>query len=126
MVQKLRSIILIVVGIIALGLSIKCYTIDDLSYESKSMYGGDAFTGIQNAAAMTSKNVKELASIVQIGFGSVLLVMGLTLVGVGMTTPMGARQSNSEPIPTPAEETPSVETRKESPEKEGEAKVESL
>lgn len=118
MVQKLRSIILIVVGIIAIGLSIKCYTIDDLSYEHCSFYGGDAYTGIQNAAAMTSKNVKELASIVQIGFGSVLLVMGLTLVGIGMTTPMGARQSYPEPIPAPAEETPSVETRKEYTEEE--------
>ncbi len=126
MVQKLRSIILIFVGIIAIGLSIKCYTIDDLSYESRSSYGGDAYTGIQNAAATTSKNVKELASIVQIGFGSVLLVMGLTLVGVGMTTPMGARQSNSEPIPAPAEETPSVEKRKESTEEEVKDKAESL
>ena len=118
MVQKLRSIVLIVIGVIAIGLSIKCYSIDDLDYESKSMYGGDAYTGIQNAAAMTSRNVKELASIVQFGFGSVLLVMGFTLVGVGMTTPMGARQENSEPSPAPIEETPSVETRKETTEEE--------
>lgn len=118
MVQKLRSIVLIVIGVIAIGLSIKCYTIDDLDYESRSMYGGDAFTGIQNAAATTSRNVKELASIVQFGFGSVLLVMGFTLVGVGMTTPIGARQKNSEPIPAPIEETPSVETPKETTKEE--------
>ena len=118
MVQKLRSIVLIVIGVIAIGLSIKCYSIDELDYESESMYGGDAYTGIQNAAAMTSRNVKELASIVQFGFGSVLLIMGLTLVGVGMTTPMGASQKNSEPIPTPIEETPSEETPKETTEEE--------
>lgn len=52
MVQKFRSIVLIVVGIIALGLSFKCFSIDDLDYASKSMYGGDAYTGIQNAAAI--------------------------------------------------------------------------
>ena len=113
MVQNLRSIVLIVIGVIAIGLSIKCYTIDDLSYESSSMYGGDAFTGIQNAAATTSKNVKELAAIVQFGFGSVLLVTGLALVGVGLTTPMGARQGNSLPVPAPVEESPVVDTTKE-------------
>lgn len=115
MVQNLRSTVLIVIGIIAIGLSIKCYTIDDLDYESRSMYGGDAYTGIQNAAAMTSRNVKELASIVQFGFGSVLLVMGLSLVGVGLTTPMGARNANSEPVPTNVNESPIIETTKEKP-----------
>lgn len=109
MVQKLRSIVLIIIGIVAIGLSIKCFKIDDLSYESRSMYGGDAFTGIQNAAAITSKNVKELAGIVQFGFGSVLLVMGLTLVGVGLTTPMKSRQNNSETIPVTVEKSPIVE-----------------
>lgn len=89
MVQKYRSIVLIVVGIIALGLSIKCFSIDDLHYATESIYGGDAFTGIQNAAAATSKNVKELAGIVQFGFGSILLVMGLGLIGFGLTTPTG-------------------------------------
>lgn len=114
MVQKLRSIVLILVGIIAIGLSIKCYTIDDLDWEPRSTYGGDAYTGIQNAAAMTSRNVKELASIVQYGFGSVLLVMGFTLVGVGLTTPMVARSNNSESISSPIEEIPSVDTSNKS------------
>ncbi len=98
MVQKLRSIVLMVIGIVAIGLSIKCYTIDEMDYESRSMYGGDAYTGIQNAAAATSKNVKELAEIVQFGFGSVLLVMGMTLVGVGMTTPTGSHPEKSESV----------------------------
>ncbi len=91
MVQKFRSIIMIVVGIVALGLSIKCFSFDDLDYVTKSMYGGDAFTGIQNAAAVTSENVKELAKIMQFGFGSILLVMGLGLIGIGLTTPTGSK-----------------------------------
>ena len=98
MVQKLRSRVFIVIGIIAIILSFKCYMIDDLDYQPRSTYGGDAYTGIQNAAAMTSKNVKELASIVQFGFGSVLLVMGMTLVGVGMTTPTGSHPEKSESV----------------------------
>ena len=123
MSQKIRAIVLIVVGVVSLGLSIKCFTTDDLGYESCSMYGGDAFTGIQNAAATTSKNVKDLAEIVQFGFGSILLVMGLTLVGSGLTTPMGATQGkidvvSPEVVKVPqtkvSEETPVVEKNTES------------
>lgn len=113
MEKKLRSIVLIIVGVIAIGLSIKCYTIKDLDYELKSTYGGDAYTGIQNAAASTSNNVKELASIVQFGFGSVLLVMGITLVGIGLTTPMGAKQVISEPTSTKTAPTPAEEVKTE-------------
>ncbi len=115
MVQKLRSIVLMVIGIVAIGLSIKCYSIDEMNYESKSMYGGDAFTGIQNAAAATSKNVKELSEIVQFGFGSILLVMGLTLVGVGLTTPLGSQIEKIEQVSSVAEATPNEESTKDQP-----------
>ena len=73
-------------GIISLVLSQKCFDFIYLDYESKITYGGDAYTGIQNAAAVTSLNVKKLADIVQYGFGSVLLVMGLALIALGITT----------------------------------------
>ena len=114
MVQKFRSIVLIVVGIIALGLSIKCFSIDDLDYASKSMYGSDAYTGIQNAAAATSKNVKELASIVQFGFGSILLVMGLGLIGFGLTTPTGSGKATLD-LPKPIESSTVPEVSQEAP-----------
>ena len=103
MVQKIRSLVLIVVGIIAIGLSVKCFLSDELDYETRSMYGGDAFTGIQNAAATTSKNVKELADIVQYGFGSILLVMGLGLIGIGLTTPTISKKATQEDLPKPIE-----------------------
>ena len=116
--QKFRSIILIVVGVIALGLSIKCFSFEDLDYATKSMYGGDAYTGIQNAAASTSKNVKELAGIVQFGFGSILLEMGLGFVGLGLTTPTGSSKANSENLPKPIEQRPAVEVTPEAPAQE--------
>ena len=113
MAQNFRSTVFIVIGIIAIGLAIGCYSIDDLHYESINIYGGDAFTGIQNAAAVTSRNVKELASIVQFGFGSVLLVMGLTLVGVGLIPLIGARQDETELAPETTEATSSIDTKTE-------------
>lgn len=121
MAQRFRSIILIVVGIIALGLSIKCFTIDDLDYATKSMYGGDAYTGIQNAAAATSKNVKELAGIVQFGFGSILLVMGLGLIGLGLTTPTGRSKGGQENLTRPIETVPRLEETQKAPVQEEKA-----
>lgn len=102
MSKNFRTVLLIVVGIISIALSIKCFSYEDLDYSPRSMYGGDAYTGIQNAAAMTSKNVKELASIVQFGFGSVLLVSGLTLLAFGLTSPMQKKQEENN-APTPVE-----------------------
>ena len=96
MTKNFRTILLCAVGIISIALSIKCYSFKDLDYESKSAYGGDAFTGIQNAAATTSKNVKELASIIQFGFGSLLLVNGLTLLAFGLTSPIQKKQTEDE------------------------------
>ena len=118
MAQKFRSIILIVVGIIALGLSIKCFTIDDLDYATKSMYGGDAYTGIQNAAAITSRNVKELASIIQFGFGSILLVMGLGFIGYGLTIPTGKSTVVQENSTQKIETTSTPEVPQEAPAQE--------
>ena len=85
MPQKLRAFLFTVIGLVSLLLSIRCFSFDSLDYESINTYGGDAYTGIQNAAAMTSRNVKELAEIVQFGFGSILLVVGLSLAGYGLT-----------------------------------------
>ena len=51
---------------------------------SKNQYGGDAYTGIQNASAQTATNIVNLASIQKIGFGSILLVAGCVLIIVGI------------------------------------------
>jgi hypothetical protein len=75
MAQKSRSIVLILIGFIAIGLAIKCYTMDGIYFELRSVAD----------TANTSKDILELARIVQFGFGSVLVVMGLALVGLGVT-----------------------------------------
>lgn len=50
------------------------------SYANNMQYGGDAYTGIQNAAAQTARNVKALATIAKDGFGFVLMAAGLIAV----------------------------------------------
>ena len=100
MAKQIRTFLLCGVGVISIILSIKCFSFDRLDSESRSMYGGDAYTGIQNAAATTSKNVSELASIVQFGFGSLLLINGLTLLAFGLTSPIEkkVKENNGEDV----------------------------
>ena len=49
-------------------------------YESSSSYGGDAYTGIQNAAAQTANNVKALSEIAKMGFAFFLIALGLIAI----------------------------------------------
>lgn len=67
-------------GIVSVVLSIICFIMGSGSYEIDITYGGDAYTGIQNAAAQTARNVQSLANIVKFGFGSILLIFGITLI----------------------------------------------
>ena len=47
---------------------------------SRTSYGGDAYTGIQNAAATTANNVRDLNSIVAGGFFMLLLILGIAMI----------------------------------------------
>ncbi len=98
--NNIRAKILIVIGVISIVLSIFCFGYGDLKFEPRSMYGGDAYTGIQNAAAVTSENVMILAKIVKFGFGSVLLVAGLGFLCFGLTEPI--KKEVGEEITTPS------------------------
>lgn len=42
-------------------------------------YGGDAYTGIQNAAADTASNVRELAEICKFGLAAILIILGVAI-----------------------------------------------
>jgi len=79
-----KNILLILVGIVSIGLSISCFNADTGDYVSRESYGGDAYTGIQHAAAETGQNVRALAKITSKGFGSVLLISGMTLIVLGI------------------------------------------
>lgn len=55
-------------------------TLDTGSWESNLSYGGDAYTGIQNAAAQSANNIMALAEIAKTGFGFMLISFGLFMV----------------------------------------------
>ena len=50
------------------------------SWEASNSYGGDAYTGIQNAAAQTANNVKYVGEMIRFALGAQMLVLGLAMV----------------------------------------------
>ncbi len=82
--KKICAFVLLAAGLLAIILGCVCFGKDDGSWERSYTYGGDAYTGIQNAAAQTANNVQALADINRFGFGAVLLVGGIALTGAGL------------------------------------------
>ena len=81
---KLKRIIFLAIGIIAIVLAIICACADNGVYESAKYYGGDAYTGIQQAAAQTANNLIDVADIVKFGFSSLLAIIGLLSAAYGL------------------------------------------
>ena len=82
--MKIKSLIkgaaFAISGLLSTVLGIVSFCLEDGLYESSITYGGDAYTGIQNAAAQTANNLIYIGDICKFGFGSVLLVAGLVLI----------------------------------------------
>lgn len=82
--KKILAIAFVVIGLLSVILGLSAYGLDTGYYESSSAYGGDAYTGIQNAAAQTANNVRYVTEAVASVGGSILLVTGLVLILVGV------------------------------------------
>lgn len=80
--EKAFSVLGTISGIISIIFSIIVFCMDNGSWENSLQYGGDAYTGIQNAAAQTANNIQALCDILKIAFGAVLLVGGIVLICV--------------------------------------------
>ncbi|MBQ4556419.1 MAG: hypothetical protein IJA60_02065 [Clostridia bacterium] len=77
---RLSSLFGMLTGFLSIILSFVMYGTYAGSHESYLSYGGDAYTGIQNAGACAANNVKALTEAFCFGMGSLLLVIGLALV----------------------------------------------
>lgn len=82
--RALRNTLLIVGGIISIFLGISEMQRETGDIVLKERYGGDAFTGIQNAAAQASENTFRLSCINKYGFGAILIVGGIALIAFGL------------------------------------------
>lgn len=82
--SKIFAVVLVLIGVAAIILGIVCYSSDVGSAYGAETYGGDAYTGIQRAAAKTSSNVVKTNKILTFGFGSFLFVTGLLTLTFGL------------------------------------------
>ncbi len=82
--KKVMNIIFSIAGIIGGVMSIIWgYGLQNRpvgSSEANNMYGGDAYTGIQNAAAQTANNVQKLGYIMRDGLGYLLIAIGIIAI----------------------------------------------
>lgn len=67
-------------GILSIIFGIIVASINTGFYTSIGSYGGDAYTGIQNAAAYTAKNVLQTNRILETGLCFILIVIGLAII----------------------------------------------
>lgn len=100
-INEVGNIIGFVAAIISLVTGVVMLALDSGNYSSHQAYGGDAYTGIQNAGATTADNVQALAVIAKCGFAFVLIVTGLTLLAIFLPKVVMAKRNKVSYIPNP-------------------------
>lgn len=77
---KLLKIFGIVLGILSLVLAFVLFDQSVGYTEGSYSYGGDAYTGIQNAAAQTANNLVYTGELIKLAAGFFLIVQGLAML----------------------------------------------
>ena len=73
-------ILAMIIGFVSITLGADMADSWDGDYVSSQYYGGDAYTGIQQASAATANNVRYTTEAVNEGFGNVLIIMGILII----------------------------------------------
>lgn len=84
--KYIRSVIFVLAGALSIfcGVSVGDLPIGEI-VEFKE-YGGDAYSGIQQAGAHTALNIVYLAKILKEGLSGILYVGGITLIACAIPT----------------------------------------
>ena len=101
--KKIAGAVFLIAAVIAIVFAIVVFTAEAGSSPSYQTYGGDAYTGIQNAAASTASNVKRLTEAVSTGLGAILLVLGVAMIACGVKCFVPAPAPAVIPAPAPVE-----------------------
>ena len=99
--KKVAKIAFVLIGVLALVLALISFTAEVGFSESDNRYGGDAYTGIQYAAAQTARNLVAVGEMLQKGIGSILVVHGLAFITIGISI----QNTEKEFCATPTKET---------------------
>ena len=94
--KKIFAIVFIVIAVLSVVFGVVAMTKTQKSYSTlwvyKETYGGDAYTGIQNAAASTANavvgvqhSVHDMQNAMSFGFGAILIIAGLVIGTIGVS-----------------------------------------
>ncbi|KWW27455.1 MAG: hypothetical protein AUK64_2177 [bacterium P201] len=78
--RYVRSVLLAIIGVWSIFTGIQFYNIDPGEPITYKEYGGDAYTGIQNAEAKTGDLIVTQSNIIAQGFGSIMIFGGLVMI----------------------------------------------
>ena len=103
--KKLFNILGITSGAISLIGGLAVFGKSTPGYVSHLSYGGDAYTGIQNASAEAANNVYYLFYMIQSGLSIFLIAFGIALIAY-----FGSHIKDSSVVSTPASNVPNNAT----------------
>ncbi len=83
--KNIMGFLLMGLALLAIIFAIITFSLDDGSWVSSKSYGGDAYTGIQNAGAGAANNIQDLICAVKTIGGLGFLLTGFVLFVVGVT-----------------------------------------
>ena len=82
----IRSVLLAIVGILSIGMGIHYNSMDLGELSPYKEYGGDAFTGIQNAEVQTGGLVRLQSQLIREGIANIFIFAGLTMIVCAIPT----------------------------------------
>lgn len=94
--KKVLGVLFIIVAIASIVFAILSFEGFGGRSVGAKTYGGDAYTGIQNAAAQTATNVNSLNSTVQRIGGYAFILIGSILASIGVACLVGTKKKPME------------------------------
>lgn len=96
---KLLGVLFLLIAVLSLFFAFNCFGMYSGGYESNETYGGDAYTGIQNAAAQTANNVQFLNQNITTAFGYVFVLSAATFASIGIVKLASKQPSETNAAP---------------------------
>ena len=82
---KLLGGLFLIIAIVSIVFAIVCFNMEVGNTEWFETYGGDAYTGIQNAAAQTANNVIKTNTCIKTIGGFAFIIIGLAFGSIGIS-----------------------------------------
>lgn len=94
--KKFLGISFIVTAVLSVALAISCFLMATGRRENFERYGGDAYTGIQNAAATTANNIQYLNENITTIAGFAFVIIAVVLADLGIYNLLTVKQIENE------------------------------